>query len=314
MLFSQVFFRSGKLAFLEELNARDAAEMAPEIVAKITKWYLQASPGADVGASRRRCGGPLSYRRLRRKKLKRAIYSVYAFVKLAKRLRLLRAGRRFRRAAVVVTIIRLIFFPLARKVKRRRAAARLQALLRMAFERQLYCVAVRAAVAIQAQMRGRGTRRVYAPVLAERRQAREAAAAAAAAEAARMAAADREAAAAEVERKREEAMRKLREADERKEVNRSRARPPSSSASLSPASKRRDCCGGLGASLATSVSPPRLAFSSCGTACSLAGRRRSSVVVAAAAVVLPCGRSACGCRRSGSRDGGRKRRSANRTR
>lgn len=145
---TKVFFRVGKLAFLEELASKQSIDGALPftLVARIKSW-------------------------LRRLTLKRIMYTVLAVVKLRTRLRRRRAMAVFHRAAMVLRIIGITWVPLMRRVRARRSAVLIQAQIR----RLRDCTWLRhkrlSAVTIQRISRGRLVRRCTTPQLRERQTA-----------------------------------------------------------------------------------------------------------------------------------------------
>eukprot|EP00736_Rhodelphis_marinus_P002914 Rmarinus@m.13379 len=130
---TRVFFRSGQLAFLEELRGQTLPQ---EVADKVKRWLV-------------------------RKRWRRAIAGIKAYVKVAYRLRLMRAGVRFFKAATVLAIYSRTFLPLAKFVKRRRAAVKCQSWIRRFVKFQQFQRLRRAAIVCQKNARMVLHRRPY---------------------------------------------------------------------------------------------------------------------------------------------------------
>ena len=138
---TKVFFRVGRLAFLEELAAQSVDGQLPvEMVARIKSW-------------------------LRRRKLMRCIYAVVVVVRLRARLRRSRALARFHRAAMVLRIVGVTWMRLLRRARARRGCTRIQAHIRRRRDVTQLRQQRASAVTIQRIAHGWRARRRTAPLL-----------------------------------------------------------------------------------------------------------------------------------------------------
>ena len=123
---TRVFFRAGKFALLDELTQNP--EMAKELAAKVAVW-------------------------LQRKRFKRAIFTMIAYQKMLRRAEQMRALKKFMKLGVMIWVYTKTIFPLARKVKARIAARKLQTAWRGYFARANYAEKRSNALVVQTQIR-----------------------------------------------------------------------------------------------------------------------------------------------------------------
>eukprot|EP00004_Rigifila_ramosa_P020691 TRINITY_DN5403_c0_g1_i2.p1 TRINITY_DN5403_c0_g1~~TRINITY_DN5403_c0_g1_i2.p1 ORF type:complete len:1321 (-),score=360.16 TRINITY_DN5403_c0_g1_i2:49-3759(-) len=144
---TKIFFRAGKLAFLDDLRSSDYKELAPKIAEKVRKWLMK-------------------------KKVRRCFRTVLAFNKLAKRLKGLRAFRRIRQTAVTILVISCTFMKRARFIKRRNAAVIIQAMIRGFLAHRRYTKNRKRATIVASRIRGYLARKEYRPKLRELKEQR----------------------------------------------------------------------------------------------------------------------------------------------
>eukprot|EP00741_Cyanophora_paradoxa_P012596 tig00020614_g12171.t1 len=144
---TKVFFRSGKLAELDEVIGTEDQKVPDHIIAKVKKWLVK-------------------------KRWRRLIGYRKACVRVVRRLRALRALRLFMRMAGVAVVYRRSLWRLLQRVRRTIAARNIQAAFRCARLRFQFVRRRRAAVCIQSHWKGHKTYQLMKPVLTERREAR----------------------------------------------------------------------------------------------------------------------------------------------
>eukprot|EP00736_Rhodelphis_marinus_P009803 Rmarinus@m.18602 len=122
---TRVFFRAGKLSFLEALRG---STLPKEVADKVRRWLVK-------------------------KRFRKAYAYVYCGLKVLHRLRLMRAGVRFARAAFFLAVYLKTFYPLAQKVKRKRAAITVTKVIHGHFHRTRFLRVCRAVHTCQKQAR-----------------------------------------------------------------------------------------------------------------------------------------------------------------
>ena len=191
---TKVFFRAGRLAFLDELRGSEYQEIAKDIAEKVIRW-------------------------LARKRLKRAITAVRASFRLHARVKQRAAAAKFAAASSAVYLISCSWLKKAKAIKRDSAAAKIQAAMRGAWDRRKWAVIKKAVRRIQATARGWIIFRQYAPELARIKAERIAKAKAEAEELAALKAEERklrlEAERQRMELEKQRAQQKIKEAEER---------------------------------------------------------------------------------------------------
>eukprot|EP00002_Diphylleia_rotans_P034220 TRINITY_DN7338_c0_g1_i3.p1 TRINITY_DN7338_c0_g1~~TRINITY_DN7338_c0_g1_i3.p1 ORF type:complete len:1175 (-),score=252.33 TRINITY_DN7338_c0_g1_i3:6-3530(-) len=145
---TKIFFRAGKLAFLDELRSNEYQELAPAIAERVRRWLV-------------------------RKRWKSAHTAAIAFHRICVRLRCLRAFRRFRQTAIVMLIISATFLKRFRRMRYRNAARKIQSLVRMFVARRKYLRYLKKVVRVQTRIRGWMARKKYTPILSEKRKERK---------------------------------------------------------------------------------------------------------------------------------------------
>eukprot|EP00002_Diphylleia_rotans_P005133 TRINITY_DN1421_c0_g2_i1.p1 TRINITY_DN1421_c0_g2~~TRINITY_DN1421_c0_g2_i1.p1 ORF type:complete len:1295 (-),score=319.08 TRINITY_DN1421_c0_g2_i1:220-4104(-) len=141
---TKLFFRSGKLALLEELIG-DGKEISPEVVKKVRKWVC-------------------------RKRLKRAMWFALAYYKAKRRLDIIRATNMFVRGVQRARLIARSWIRLSRKIKRIRMIVMAQSVVRMHLKRKQYATLRKSAIILQSLIRGRAARKIYVPKIREYRE------------------------------------------------------------------------------------------------------------------------------------------------
>eukprot|EP00004_Rigifila_ramosa_P018132 TRINITY_DN447_c0_g1_i1.p1 TRINITY_DN447_c0_g1~~TRINITY_DN447_c0_g1_i1.p1 ORF type:complete len:2271 (-),score=688.57 TRINITY_DN447_c0_g1_i1:82-6540(-) len=145
---TRVFFRSGKLAFLEELRGQGEAKIDPALVLKVKRF-------------------------LSRKRLKAAMWTVWCMHRMLHRIRCLRALKVLLKGQHMVKMMAPSLIRLSRKVRIRGAAVKIQSVVRMFLARRRYRRARKQMILLQRMIRGFLARKKYGPELARRRKARQ---------------------------------------------------------------------------------------------------------------------------------------------
>eukprot|EP00004_Rigifila_ramosa_P024874 TRINITY_DN7311_c0_g1_i3.p1 TRINITY_DN7311_c0_g1~~TRINITY_DN7311_c0_g1_i3.p1 ORF type:complete len:1642 (-),score=466.43 TRINITY_DN7311_c0_g1_i3:61-4626(-) len=140
-----LFFRSGRLAFLEDLRG-SGTQLPPNIVEKVRRWIA-------------------------RKRFRRAIWFVVAGNKVVRRLHILRALCHFKHAQAIARFM-VQPFRLARKVKFVRYVITIQRVVRGFLAARHFRRLRRAAITFQRFERGRAVRKETKPLLEEARRER----------------------------------------------------------------------------------------------------------------------------------------------
>eukprot|EP00301_Raphidiophrys_heterophryoidea_P005017 c12143_g1_i1.p1 GENE.c12143_g1_i1~~c12143_g1_i1.p1 ORF type:complete len:1493 (+),score=327.31 c12143_g1_i1:156-4634(+) len=110
---TRVFFRAGKLAFLDDLTGADYETIAPDIAEKVRKWLVK-------------------------KRWKRASITTTSHVRITRRLEQMRAFNRFRSCAVTVFYINSTWMRLLKRIRVDRAATTIQKHVRSMQEHKAY--------------------------------------------------------------------------------------------------------------------------------------------------------------------------------
>eukprot|EP00002_Diphylleia_rotans_P018353 TRINITY_DN3556_c0_g3_i2.p1 TRINITY_DN3556_c0_g3~~TRINITY_DN3556_c0_g3_i2.p1 ORF type:complete len:1043 (-),score=218.53 TRINITY_DN3556_c0_g3_i2:82-3210(-) len=138
---TKIFFRSGKLGFLEELKG-EGKELPKDVVIKITRW-------------------------INRKRLKRAMWSARAYYKLSRRLQSMRALKKIMKYAAIVWRITRSLFRMAKKIKRNRMVVIIQSALKMYPHRKRFLRQRSATILLQRIIRGYLARKEWVPKIKE---------------------------------------------------------------------------------------------------------------------------------------------------
>ena len=150
---TKVFFRAGKLAFLDELTGSEYKELAPNIANKVRIWLIK-------------------------KRWRRHTIAVVAFLRLKRTLHDLRLVRQFVEAAKFMTLMAnrpMLSLKRAREIRRRDAAKRIQQNGRMMVEMSRLHKTKWATFMAQRFVRGHIARKTHGGALAEIRARRRAA-------------------------------------------------------------------------------------------------------------------------------------------
>ena len=150
---TKVFFRAGKLAFLDELTGSEYKELAPNIANKVRVWLIK-------------------------KRWRRHTIAVVAFLRLKRTLHDLRLVRQFVEAARFMTLMAnrpMLSLKRAREIRRRNAATRIQQNGRMMVEMSKLRKTGWACCLVQRFVRGHIARKTHGGALAEIRARRRAA-------------------------------------------------------------------------------------------------------------------------------------------
>eukprot|EP00299_Pterocystis_sp_00344_P009852 c4277_g1_i1.p1 GENE.c4277_g1_i1~~c4277_g1_i1.p1 ORF type:complete len:1130 (+),score=294.46 c4277_g1_i1:451-3390(+) len=121
---TRVFFRAGKLAFLDDLTGADYETIAPDIAEKVRRWLVK-------------------------KRWKRAIVSSMAHVKINRRLEQLKAFRKLQQCATMVFYINSTWFKLLKKIRLNNAATLIQKVSRSHFEQKKFQMVQKKVVVLQ---------------------------------------------------------------------------------------------------------------------------------------------------------------------
>eukprot|EP00004_Rigifila_ramosa_P024751 TRINITY_DN7254_c0_g1_i1.p1 TRINITY_DN7254_c0_g1~~TRINITY_DN7254_c0_g1_i1.p1 ORF type:complete len:1460 (-),score=473.86 TRINITY_DN7254_c0_g1_i1:45-4352(-) len=143
---TRLFFRSGKLAFLEDLRGQ-GAELPKDLIDKVKKW-------------------------LARKFWRKAIWSVLAYLRINQRLQEHRAMFMFRQAIFSTKYLAGNLKRLAILIKKQQGAVRIQKTWRMYKKLKEYIKIKKAAALFARVYRGHRVLKIYGPILAEKRAER----------------------------------------------------------------------------------------------------------------------------------------------